>query len=945
MKIIPAYISNISFNKSKPTFTSESVQNTDSTKEVESLPATNPDFNVRVPIAYNHIEDIKLNDELSAKCYKLANGQKIVIVPKDGTTVVKTYVNTGSFNEPDNLRGISHYIEHNLFNGSEDLGDKDFFDEVNQMGASTNASTSFAETNYFISSNLLEDTDLENKIKLHAGMLQSPKFLLDKLEKEKKIVNSEINMCLSEDENLGFTQTIKNLFNVKSSSFDLVAGSTDNITALTQKDVVDYFNNNYYPSNMTTVITGEVDPEQTIQLVSKYFNSAKTPQGQRIFEKMTPIDNPVRQDIISPKSESGRTTVFIGFAGPENNNTKDKIYLQALSNLAGGLENSRVSDIERKYGICVNFAPERLSSRPSDKTIMMIETNVPENKAEFAIHEIYNTVDKLSKEPPTDEELTAIKNKMKKSYDNIFENSFALNGAIGNAFLNDDIEKIKSFNKLVDDMTVQDIVDTAKKYLDLNKAALTVVHPHNTTEDQISNRHELAVKMAEYNVPFTGATNKKNPINIDNVKTYRTANNYDVILNNAVTNTVQYKMNIEEHDWTPRKAAIASVLTDMLNTAGTTTQSVQDLSKTADKYAISCGIFADQYGIGLNADFPANTTKEALKYFNDRIMNPNFNQKDFEAAINRLKDDFSNTEVNPYDKFNAVMYKNTAYAYTPKEMLESLDKITLNDVKEFHNDILTKGQGKVTVTGPFDKNSELKDVIFESVNSYPQLNKKNISLEKVYTPIEKTEILTDINLKNQTDIIQGYRYKNSGNIKDENCVALLNEILGGSPSSRLFMDLRENKHLAYAVSSNYSTLGDMGVYTLEIGTTTENHETGEKTFDNVQKAIEGFNDNIKKITSEKVSEAELNAAKKRLKSQIYTALETNNGKNRIISHSKDTFYGIEYLNKCLENIDSITADDIYNTANNIFNSKPIYSLTGTKATIEANKDFLSNLAG
>jgi predicted Zn-dependent peptidase len=278
-------------------------------------------------------------------------------------------------------------------------------------------------------------------------------------------------------------------------------------------------------------------------------------------------------------------------------------------------------------------------------------------------------------------------------------------------------------------------------------------------------------------------------------------------------------------------------------------------------------------------------------------------------------------------------------------MLESLDKITLNDVKEFHNDILTKGQGKVTVTGPFDKNSELKDVIFESVNSYPQLNKKDISLEKVYTPIEKTEILTDINLKNQTDIIQGYRYKNSGNIKDENCVALLNEILGGSPSSRLFMDLRENKHLAYAVSSNYSTLGDMGVYTLEIGTTTENHETGEKTFDNVQKAIEGFNDNIKKITSEKVSEAELNAAKKRLKSQIYTALETNNGKNRIISHSKDTFYGIEYLNKCLENIDSITADDIYNTANNIFNSRPIYSLTGTKATIEANKDFLSNLAG
>ena len=54
-------------------------------------------------------------------------------------------------------------------------------------------------------------------------------FSVQKLEKEKKIVNSEINMCVSENENLGFTQTVKNLFNIKSSSSDLVAGTTDNM--------------------------------------------------------------------------------------------------------------------------------------------------------------------------------------------------------------------------------------------------------------------------------------------------------------------------------------------------------------------------------------------------------------------------------------------------------------------------------------------------------------------------------------------------------------------------------------------------------------------------------------------------------------------------------------------------------------------------------------------
>ena len=107
--------------------------------------------------------------DTKAYCYRLANGQKVIIVPQEGETVLRTYVNSGSMNEPDNLRGISHYIEHNLFNGSEGLEEGEFFKAVDKMGASTNASTGFAETNYYISSNLLNDNDLENKIKQLEG--------------------------------------------------------------------------------------------------------------------------------------------------------------------------------------------------------------------------------------------------------------------------------------------------------------------------------------------------------------------------------------------------------------------------------------------------------------------------------------------------------------------------------------------------------------------------------------------------------------------------------------------------------------------------------------------------------------------------------------------------------------------------------------------------------
>lgn len=936
MKIIPSSIQNIKLYNNKPSFCSNSISEEEK-PQVTELSAQIPDYNVRVPIAYNHVDDIKLSDELSAKCYKLANGQRVVIVPKEGSTVVKTYVNTGSFNEPDNLRGISHYIEHNLFNGSEALGDKVFFDEVNKIGGSTNAATSFSDTNYYISSHLLEDTDLEEKIKLHAGMLTTPKFLVDKLEKEKKIVNSEINMCVSENGNLGAAQTIKNLFNINSSSLDLIAGSTDNITALTRDDVVNYFNNNYYPANMTTVITGEVDPEKTIELVAKYFNSTKNPQEQRLFEKMTPTEKPVRQDIISPKTNSESTTVLIGFVGPENNNTKDKIYTDAMSYLASELYNSRFANIERNYGVRVSLFPERLSSNPNEKSLIVLETNVPESKSELLIKDIYTTIDKLSKNPPTEEELTAIKNRMKKDNDWIFEDSYALNNFIGKAFLNDSADAIKDYSKIIDNMTASDIQNTAKKYLNLNKAALTVVHPNGTTKEEIDKKYKLIS-----DISFTGA-NKKTPVNIDNIKTYRTSNNYEVVFNNAPTNTIQYRMTIEEHDWTPKKAAISDILSDMFENAGTSKHSVQELARQADTLGISSSLRASDYGLHLKADFPDENFDKALSIFKERILSPNFDEKEFQESVQRLKDRYLSVETNPYEKFDAKMYEGTPLAFTTKELLDSLYKINLDDVKNYYKEIFEKGQGKIVVTGAFDKRPELKEQIFESLNNYPTVSRWNNNLESRFQPIEKTEVFTDTHLKNQADIIEGFRYKQNGNLKDNVSIALLNMILGGSSSSRLFGDLRETRHLAYFVSSSNNTLDDMGIFKLQIGTTTENQETGEKTFDNVKKSIEGFNENIEKIKTEKVSEEELAAAKKRLKASILESLETNSSKNSLIYSATETPYGIDYANKYYKMIDEISAEDIYNTANYIFKSKPIYSLTATKDTLDANKEYLESL--
>ena len=210
-------------------------------------------------------------------------------------------------------------------------------------------------------------------------------------------------------------------------------------------------------------------------------------------------------------------------------------------------------------------------------------------------------------------------------------------------------------------------------------------------------------------------------------------------------------------------------------------------------------------------------------------------------------------------------------------------------------------------------------------------------------PVAQTKVLTDVHDKNQAEIVEAFKFKTNDNLKDTAAIQLLNIILGGNASSRLFNDLREKQQLAYRVNSSVRYYDNAGLFKLYIGTTTENKETGELSFDNVQKSINGFNRHIRKIMTEKVTEEELNNAKLNFKNMILTDTETTAGKNDSLSSNITTFNGPLADNELLKIIDTITVDDIYNAANYIFSGKPTYSVLATENTLKANEEFFKTL--
>ena len=253
-----------------------------------------PNYSIRTPQRFQTLGITELSNGQKIYSYKLANGHRVTVVPMEGSpATVKNYVNVGSMNETDDIKGISHFLEHMAFNGTTGengyikLNTGDSFKKIDKLGGWTNASTNYALTDYVNSSPMLEEKDLEKQIEIIAGMTEDLALTPEMIEKEKGPVCSEINMILDNPQTIALDQTLRTLFNIKSTSDDLVGGSVKHIKNLTREDVKAYYDKYYTPDNMNLVITGDVNPDEAIELVAKNFKSTKQTQGKKYLEDLS----------------------------------------------------------------------------------------------------------------------------------------------------------------------------------------------------------------------------------------------------------------------------------------------------------------------------------------------------------------------------------------------------------------------------------------------------------------------------------------------------------------------------------------------------------------------------------------------------------------------------------------------------------------------------------
>lgn len=890
------------------------------------------------------------------KLYLLNNGQKVIVVPKEGPTTVKSYVKVGSFNEPDNIRGISHYIEHNLFNGSQKLAPGEFVKKISDIGSSYNASTNFCMTDYYIESPLHNGEDFKNIVTMHADMLQHPLFTQKMLDKEKGPVISEIQMYQDSPYNLAQNTMLKKLFNIKSESPDLIAGTVKSVGSLTQKDVFDYYNKWYSPENITTVIVGDIDANKAINTVADSFGvkPLQVPKSMdeyvsnfsKHYEKLdTNINSPKRTDMFSPLVNS--TTLELGFIGPKNNDVKESLKAEALMTALTGYDNSRLTIKLKEFSTEAISSVSVVSPNFEDPQVVQLDTLFRPGEEKKVIKAIYEVLNSLKNSNINDTELQIIKNKLKDNINVSSEYSMIIADKIGDAIVNrGDLKAYTEKLNLIDQLTVNDIKDAANKYLDTNKVSMVLLHPE-TERNRIQKEANESVNVLKTDnskqISFTGT---KNPINSQNISEYRLNNNSHLVINESPSSTRLSLSYLLKTDNIPQyKPGVPEILSEIFNN-GSSHYLKEQISDVLDVNNVKISGAAGNNSIAFGLECPPENVELATQALQEILFSPNLNEKIFQDIKSGLKLKFMSQQKNPAVKAVETMYGNHPYGNSSEKILNNLDNITLQDVKNFYNEVISNSQCRIIATAPFEEKQGLKATLFQSLqNGFPIMKPTHISTNIDIPKINKNKLVTVADNRQQAHIMQMFSIKESGNIKDRAAIHLMNAILGETSQSRLFMDLREKQLLAYMVKSKYTTDGNVGEIGLEIKTTTDDAKSnnGVPLYENLKKSLEGFKYHILKMQNEPVSDDELKSAKLALKSKIIFGCESSAGKTELIQGGYNTPYGKDYVSELIKAIDNITAKDIQNAAKLYLGQPSVTSIVASPDTIKNQQPYLQSL--
>jgi zinc protease len=738
--------------------------------------------------------------DIPFKKFTLDNGLTLLIHEdhKAPIVAVNIWYHVGSKNEKVGRTGFAHLFEHLMFNGSENNND-DYFQAMERIGATDlNGTTSEDRTNYF------ENVPLpafDLALWMESDRMGHLLGAIDqkKLDEQRGVVQNEKRQGDNEPYAVAEELIIKSTYPYGHPYSWSVIGSMEDLNAASLDDAKEWFKTYYGAANAVLVVAGDIDPNVAYEKVKKYFSDV--PSGPPIAKqnlwvaKRTGIQRQQVQDRV-PQAQ-----IYEVWNVPQWGSS-DIDYLRLAANVLTSGKTSRlfkrlVYDEQIATNVSAYVDAREIGGQ------FRIETTVKPGGDVDKVERILNDeFQKFLKTGPTENELKRVKAQYKAGFIRGIERIGGFGGKSDilaqNAVYMNDPEYYKTTMTRVENASPKNVLGAAQAWLSDGVYILHVLpfdeYQAAATDSSVRKSMPVVGNAPDAVFPALEHATLSNGMKI--ILTQRTA---IPVVNLSMLFDAGYSSD------PPAQPGIANLAMNMMD-EGTAKRNALQISEELAMLGtnLSTGSALDVSMINCNT--LKSNLDASLDIYSDVILHPSFPEKDFERLQKRIIAGIQQEKVQPISMglrvFPKLLYGNGhAYSspFTGSGTEESVQKMTRDDMIKFHQTWIKPNNATLIVVGAVTmdeikpkleklfKDWKQGDVPKKDIGTVPQREKRAVYLvDKPGSP---------------TSIIFAAHVTLPKNNPDEVAVDAMNTVLGGMFTSRINMNLREDKHWSYGSGS------------------------------------------------------------------------------------------------------------------------------------------------
>lgn len=336
----------------------------------------------------------------------LSNGIRVVseTLPKSRSISIGVWVKVGSRHEPQEIGGISHFIEHLFFKGTEKRTAKDIAIEMDSIGGEMNAFTSQETTTFYAK---VVDEHLPVVIDILSDILLGSRFDPVEMEKERKVILEEIKGVEDTPDDY-IHELFTNTVWPDNSLGRPILGTKETIKALTHKDIITYIENHYCPKEIVISVAGNFEHARLIDLLNASFGRLA-----RVGVPKKEIVPEFTRAVAVKKKQLEQAQICIGCKGI-NYMHEDRFVISALNTVLGNSMSSRLfQEVREQHGLAYSIYSYVSSYR--DSGLLTVYAGAGPSNALEVIHLVTKEFKKIKAEGITAAEEARVRNQIKGS--------------------------------------------------------------------------------------------------------------------------------------------------------------------------------------------------------------------------------------------------------------------------------------------------------------------------------------------------------------------------------------------------------------------------------------------------------------------------------------------------------------------------------------------------